>query len=383
MFLKTIATIILAPIILISEFFGLFKAEVYIAPPNKTQVVIEEGTSTEAIVTKASTTPEKNTPIKNASTTPVKKQPVVKKVETKTVEPSAVKPFIITPVKQIDFETVNTNSRKTIVNILCTTKYNDLSPISGTGVIVSGSGLILTNAHIAQYFLLKDFREKDYLKCVGRTGSPAYPKYNLELVYISPNWVANNKAILKEQDPKGTGENDFAFLRITGPIDNSQTLDYYTYIQPNTREIIEIGEPVLLVSYPAGFLGGLSVLQDLNITSAITNIQDVFTFKNDSIDVLSVGGTVVSQKGSSGGLVVDGDTSLIGIISTSSDGQTTSSRGLNAITISYINRSMQAEININLKQFLNLNHQIFAKTFADTTAKTLTKIITDELTKSN
>src|SRR5205085_2429432 len=98
------------------------------------------------------------------------------------------------------------------------------------------TGLILTNAHIGQYFLLKDFTQKNYVECVIRTGSPAYPKYHAELVYISPTWVANNKAILKSQNPKGTGENDFAFLRITSAINSSNLPEKFSYLQMNVRE---------------------------------------------------------------------------------------------------------------------------------------------------
>lgn len=370
MFIKAILTIIFSPIILMGEIFNLSKPEIYTAPQKPIDVVRE--------VPKVKTTPTKptSTPVMKSTNTP-------KVVKTATTTKPVEKPpiIVIAPETPVNFEKINMDSRKTIVNILCTTKYGDLSPISGTGVIIGADGLILTNAHIAQYFLLKDFREKNYLKCIARTGSPAYPKYNLELVYISPNWVAANKTLLKEQDPKGTGEDDFAFLRITNAVDGSKLPDYLTYIEPNTREIINKGENVLLVSYPAGFLGGLSILQDLSITSAVTNIQDVFTFKDGTIDVLAVGGTVVSQKGSSGGLVVDSNTSLIGIITTSSDGNTTSNRGLNAITISYINRTLESEISMKLKQFLELDHNNFAKTFANTTVIKLTKLISDELLK--
>ncbi|TSC70579.1 MAG: hypothetical protein CEO12_300 [Parcubacteria group bacterium Gr01-1014_46] len=364
MFLKAIASILISPIFLLSELFNLSTPEVYIAPKEPAVIVKEEPKTSSSTVAKIVT--------KTATTTKKQTKPATKNIQ----KPVAVVPPI--PLPPPDFETINTNARKTLVNIFCTTKNNDLSPISGTGVIISNDGLILTNAHIGQYFLLKDFKEKDYLKCIGRVGSPAYPKYNLELVYISPNWVKANKTLLKEQNPKGTGEDDFAFLRVTDMVDGSQ-LPIFTFIEPNINEAINVGEPVLLASYPAGFLGGLSIIKDLNVTSAITNIQDVFTFKDGEIDVISIGGTVVSQKGSSGGPVVDRNTSLIGIITTSSDGTTTSSRGLNAITLAYINRTLQSELGIKLREFLSLDHSQFAKTFANTTGTTLTKLITDEL----
>ncbi len=376
MFFKALANVLMTPLIFIGQFFG--SAHIQTPPPVQ---MARPSSITPPTTTKkpGTTTPTVKPAVKKVSTTPKATTTPVKKVASKPAETPIISPIAPEPVP--NFEQININSRKTIVNILCTTKYGGLSPISGTGVIINSDGLILTNAHIGQYFLLKDLYEKDYLKCVARTGSPAYPKYNLELVYISPNWVKENKTLLKEQNPKGTGENDFAFLKITGLIDNSASPAYYTYIQPNINENIKVGSPVLLVSYPAGFLGGLSILQDLNVTSSITNIQDVYTFKDGTIDVVSVGGTVVSQKGSSGGLVVDRNISLIGIITTSSDGNTTSSRGLNAITLPYINRSLQKEINMSLDNFISLDHSAYAENFRTNTAPELTKIITDELLK--
>jgi len=368
MFLKALISIILTPIVFV---FNLSKPEIYTAPISTTSPIVNEKSTTTKPVVK-----------KEKTTTTQKNIPKIKTVAKTELKSTTTKP-VITP-SQVenepipDFAIINTNARKTIVNIFCTTKYGELSPISGTGVIINSDGLILTNAHIAQYFLLKDFREKGYLNCVARTGSPAYPKYNLELVYISQNWVKANKGLLKDQNPKGTGEDDFAFLKITGMIDSSN-LPTLSYIEPNTNENIRVSEPVLLASYPAGFLGGISIIQDLSLTSAVTNIQDVFTFKKDTIDVISVGGTVVSQKGSSGGLVVDKNTSLIGIITTSSDGNTTSSRGLNAITLAYINRTMESEMNMNLKKFLSIDHIVFAKNFETSKRIELTKLITDEL----
>lgn len=371
MFIKTAISFIVAHILLL----GGTNTRVYVAPDNKPQLATS--TSKQTIVA--------------TSTKENKKSVVTKedlKIQVKTDKTTAKKPWasstpivIRTPEPAPDFEAINTFARQAIVNILCTTKGGELSPISGTGVIVEPNGLILTNAHIGQYFLLKDFRQKDFIQCVARTGSPAYPKYNLELVYISPTWVSENKAQLKDQNPKGTGENDFAFLRITKSVDDTNLPNKFPFLTMNLRENIQINEPVLLVSYPAGFLGGLSILQNLNVTSAITNIQDVFTFRDGTIDIISVGGTVVSQKGSSGGMVVDSKSTLIGIITTSSDGKTTSTRDLNAITIPYIARDLESELKMNLLQFLSTGPEEFAKTFASTTAPTLTKLITDELTK--
>ncbi len=356
-------------------FLGIIDKPLYIAPPlpaTTTQVTI--ATTTKPIAT--TTIVKKN----SASTTTQTKTVATKKVEVAISTPK-IETVVVKSEPVPDFEAINTFARGTIVNILCTVKGNELSPISGTGVVVSKSGLILTNAHLAQYFLLKDYAGKNSLDCVARTGSPAYPKYNLELVYISPTWVEKNKTLLKEQNPMGTGENDFAFVRITGMVDGSKLPESFTYLSMNIRENIISKEPVLLVSYPAGFLGGISVLQDLSITSAITLTDTLYTFKDGSVDLISVPGTVVSQKGSSGGAVVDKYASLLGIIVTTSSGEKTSDRDLQAITLAYINRSLQNEIGLNLEQFTNQNMSEVAKKFQEINAPNLTKLITDELNK--
>lgn len=346
-------------------------------PPTQNEAVELISVEKVSPLPSTTTTPRKITN-KVATTTP-KKKLVTKLSMTTALLPE---PLIQTPEPVPDFEVINTNVRPAIVNILCTVKNNELSPISGTGVIISSSGIVLTNAHIAQYFLLRDLYVKDYITCVLRTGSPAYPKYKVELAYISPLWVNQNKNILKEQNPQGTGESDFAFLRITGMIDGS-ALPTIPYITPNAREVISVNEPVILVSYPAGFLGGLSILKDLSVTSGITAVRDYFTFKDSTIDLISVPGTVVSQKGSSGGAVVDKNSTVIGIITTSSDGATTGERDLAAITLGYINRSLKSESGTNLFNFLTLDVETFAKNFQMNQAPELTKIITDAIKQSN
>ncbi len=302
--------------------------------------------------------------------------------EKKLVPQTPPTPTVTAPTKVVDFEQINQKTRLSVVNILCTTGAGSLSPISGTGIVISADGLIVTNAHVAQYLLLKDLYYENFIQCVARTGSPAYPKYKLELVYISPDWITQNSTSIKEQDPLGTGEHDFAFLRITENIDGTPATSV-PFVKPDWRAVIDVGENTLLVSYPAGFLGGQTIAQNLNLVSAITQIQDVFTYKENTIDLIAVGGTIVSQKGSSGGAVVDDDGELIGVISTSSDGDTTRERDLSAITSGYISRSMESNTGLNLEQFINGNIVEFAKTFQTEKAPELTKILTDILKQTN
>ncbi len=240
---------------------------------------------------------------------------------------------------------VNSDTRAALVNILCLTKSGGyLNPLSGSGVIIDSRGVVLTNAHVAQYFLLRDFPTPDNVDCVVRTGSPATAAYHAKLLYLPPAWVDANAKQINAQQAMGTGENDYGFLLLTSRADNSPL--------PATIDSILVatdapthGEQVLLAAYPAGFLEGQAILNDLYAATAVTTIGDIFTFSSDTThaDLVSAGGTIVTQAGSSGGaLVRASDGALQGIITTDTAGTTTASRDLHAITLGHIDRSLAA-----------------------------------------
>lgn len=355
----------------------------YVSKNPSLQTITETETASSENIDGVEILPENDNILENKLVVELEKETVAKTEPKNKTPKEELKVHQITiPVKTVDFEQINQKTRLAVVNILCTTGTGSLSPISGTGIIISDTGLILTNAHVAQYLLLKNFRYENFIQCIARTGSPAYPTYKLELVYISPDWIIENSKTIKDQNPLGTGEHDFAFLRITKNIDDSIATNI-PFVKPDTRAVIDIGENTVLVSYPAGFLGGQTIAQNLSLVSSITQIQDVFTYREGTIDLIGVGGTVVSQKGSSGGAVVDDDGELIGVISTSSDGNTTRDRDLRAITTGYISRTLEKNIGQNLEQFTNSDIEQFAKTFQTEKAPELTKILTDILKQTN
>ena len=120
---------------------------------------------------------------------------------------------------------VNADTRAALVNILCLTGGGGyFKPISGSGVFIDSRGIILTNAHIGQFFLLRDFPVKDNVTCTIRTGSPAQNTYTARLLYLPPVWIDANAKQITSQEAMGTGENDFALLLVTGSTDpNTQT----------------------------------------------------------------------------------------------------------------------------------------------------------------
>jgi hypothetical protein len=285
-----------------------------------------------------------------------------------------VPPIVVPPIAP-SFSSINASVRDAVVNIICTTENGGtLDPISGSGVVIDQSGVILTNAHVAEYLLLQNYLTPGYIDCVARTGSPARNTYTLELLYLSPQWIDANADTIVENDPTGTGEHDFAMFLITGRTDPSQKVTPpIPYLNPNVSDPSD-NEGVLVAAYPAGFLGGISVVKDLYSASAVTTVQKIFTFDQteNTADLISVGGTVVAQKGSSGGAVVDGNGNLIGLIVTSTEAEATDDRDLRAITLGHINRDLKKYAGISLGALLNSDLPAFAAKFNATIAPTLT-----------
>jgi hypothetical protein len=291
---------------------------------------------------------------------------------------------IIAEIPQITFSKINEATREALVNIFCTTKSGgSFKPITGSGVIIDERGIILTNAHVAQYFLLKDYLTENFIDCVIRIGSPAQPRYIAKPIFISPSWIKENANGIIQQTPKGTGEDDYALLLITGRTDSIKTIpEKFSFIPLfyDTNKIA-IGDNILLAGYPAGFLSGIAISKDLYISSAITQIMEVFTFRDGTLDLFSIGGSIVAQQGSSGGAVVNNRNELIGIIVTSSVAENTSDRDLRAITIEHINTSFTKEMMFNLQALLTGDISAKADLFNENIAPLLTQLLVDELEK--
>lgn len=287
-------------------------------------------------------------------------------------------------LSKVFFSKINEITRTALVNIFCTTKNGGyFNPTTGSGIVIDERGIILTNAHVAQYFLLKDYLTENFVDCVIRVGSPAKTLYKAKLIFISPSWIKNNASNINEDSPKGTGEDDYALLLITERTDPTKTIpDPFSFIELlYDTENIKKGDSVLLVAYPAGFLGGISVSKDLYISSSVVKIIDLFTFKEGTLDLFSIGGSVVAQKGSSGGAVVNTENKLIGIIVTSSIEDTTADRDLRAITISHINRSFTKDTGFSLQAFFEGDMLAEVNAFNTNIAPTLTQFLADELEK--
>ena len=241
--------------------------------------------------------------------------------------------------------------------------------ISGSGVFIDSRGVILTNAHVGQYFLLKDYPTPGNVDCTIRIGSPAAPRYHATLLYLPPAWVADNASQLVAQEAKGTGENDYAFLLVTGLTGPGELPTSFPNI-PMTTSAPDTNDSEFLAAYPAGFLDGITIEKSLYPTSAYATVKDLFTFgTGNDVDLVSIGGTIVSQGGSSGGAAVRAsDGKLQGIVATATAGSTTAQRDLRAITLAHIERSLIAHGQGGFVQLLSQNLTEAAARFASSVA---------------
>lgn len=222
--------------------------------------------------------------------------------------------------------------RSALVNIICYVPAGSgLHSISGSGVFIDPKGIILTNAHIAQYFLLAHRN----VSCTVRSGSPATDSYTAALVYISPVWLRANAGVLTEAMPSGTGEYDFALLAVSSSASAAPLPASFSFV-PLATTPPPSGTPVVIGSYGAQFLESNQIQSALFPTLVFGSVKRVFTFTLNTIDIVALGGSAAAQEGSSGGGVVDATGTLVGMLTTSTVKGATDARSLNAITASYI-----------------------------------------------
>jgi len=236
------------------------------------------------------------------------------------------------PVSAAALDAAASALRGALVNIICYVPAGSgLRSTSGSGTFIDPKGIILTNAHIAQYFLLADHGAS----CTIRTGSPAADSYEAALIYLSPVWLEKNASVLTQSAPSGTGEYDFAYLAVTKSVTRNALPASFPSVPLATIPPVA-GTPVVIATYGAQFLESSQVRFSLFPTVVFGSVKDVFTFARNTIDVLALGGSAAAQEGSSGGGVADSSGALVGTITTSTIEGATDTRSLSAITASYI-----------------------------------------------
>lgn len=253
---------------------------------------------------------------------------------------------------------LNALVREATVNIFCTLR-GEIDAASGSGVIIDNRGIVLTNAHVAQYFLLDTRGGEEFVQCAIRTGSPAEKSFLGELLYIPSAWIEAHAANITKNGNKekegDTGEHDYAIVRIVLP--TGEASSSLPALSPAYEgKGLAKAESVIVASYPAGFLGAQSIQKNLWQISSFTSIKELYRFATTSqglVDIFSIPGTIGAQEGSSGGALARAeDGALLGVIVTRSRGDTTDERDLFSLSIPYINADIATDLKKTLREFL-------------------------------
>ena len=233
---------------------------------------------------------------------------------------------------------------------MCSGNGSNVRGMSGSGVIISPNGVIMTVAHVAQYYLLFDYPAPGSISCTVRTGSPARATYIARPLYVSEEWIKENPATLMTFAPKGSGEGDYAFLEIVGSVSGA-TPSSFPYLPLSTNDPKK-GDTAYIAAYPAQTLSSTEIRMSLARTEAVSSVTDRFTFDTNQVDVVSLAGNTAAQTGSSGAGVAGKDSRVFGMITTSSTEGPYASRRLHAITATYIRRSFEEQTGRSLDSFL-------------------------------
>lgn len=222
--------------------------------------------------------------------------------------------------------------------------------MSGSGVIFDPKGLILTNSHIGQYYLLRDTLPAGTITCTVRSGSPAQNAYRAAPAYVSSQWVAANPRTLSTTGAKGTGEHDFAVLAITESATPLPLPSRFPYIPLTTSEPEE-GIELALGTYGAQSLSAKQIQNSLFPTLVVAKVKNRFSFGNGQIDLIALTGNAASQQGSSGGAVANANGELVGIVTTSTQAGDISTRETRAVTVAHMRSSFRLDSGENFDSY--------------------------------
>lgn len=284
-----------------------------------------------------------------------------------------------------DLDSVATSSSDfsdAIVNIYCTYKTPTFTrTTTGSGFFVTDTGVILTNAHVGMFLLLDGTKQNADIECQARTGDIATAAYTVDLLYISPAWIQENADIIREAEPRGTGERDYALLYVTDSATDTELPEQFPFVHVDTNllPLSTKGKTVTLGGYPA-----IHILTDgpeapIKKVLATSSVAKLFTFGSNYADIFYLTGSPVGEHGSSGGPVLASNGSVIGLISTKSDDSILGTGSLSAITLSYIDRTMREETTFGFTENTQGNLSYRSQLFKETVAPFLTRILEGNL----
>lgn len=268
-----------------------------------------------------------------------------------------------------------------LVNIFCTAHTGKkVRATTGSGVFIDSNGVILTNAHVAQFLLLAGTVEDTDTTCTIRQGNPAVSKYEASLLYISPTWIEQNAHQLYADKPSGTGERDFALLYVTKSLTDDMPQSFPA-LPPLVLDEAFDPTTVRVAGYPAEMLTERDAHGALIPAIATTSITRLFTFSSGSIDLVGIAPSDVGQQGSSGGPIVSDEGAVVGLIVTRGNPELEGIKSLRALTLPYIDRTLKTETGLDLTHTLSGDIPLRAQTFKDTIAPHLREFLVQHLSE--
>jgi len=271
-----------------------------------------------------------------------------------------------------------------LVNIYCQYQTEEyVRTTTGTGYFINPKGIIVTNAHVAQFLLLEGTSKVvENAECVIRAGDPAIPKYKAELLYISPLWIFENAELIDHETPRGTGERDYALLYISGSTDNTPLPTRFPSITTNTNLLARafIGETIMSGGYPAEKLIREGSDTPISPVVAESQIETLYTFGSNYADIFTITDSPVGEHGASGGPVVNPiDGTAIGIIVTKGDQSFEGEHSLRALTLSYVDRTITEETGYSLTQNMQGDPALRGNIFMSAIGPFLRALLEEEL----
>ena len=230
-----------------------------------------------------------------------------------------------------------------LVNIFCDDEAGHRY-ILGSGAIISPAGYVLTNAHLAEYFL------QERVDCVLRRGSPARTFAKAAVLYLPDQ----NLKIGETQ----IAQKDLAILKITGPSGTIPLQESFDYFEFSPDYELGAGEVLYSLGYPTEFLGAELILKGANIlftTGTVTELADV-DGNFSTAEGANLKGEISAQHGSSGGIFLESKTGKVaGLFVGLTEGKTTAERSQFIFLSSYLDEVVRQDKGMGLLEFLNTN----------------------------
>lgn len=270
-----------------------------------------------------------------------------------------------------------------LVNIFCQYKTDEyIRTTTGTGFFINKKGVLLTNAHVAQFLLLEHVDDSVIdAECVVRTGNPAEPKYAAELLFISPTWILNNAKLIMDEAPRGTGESDYALLYVHKALGTDALPDTFPTLHTYTDFLSKslTGASVFSAGYPAEKLFREGARAKLTPVVATTTIGELYTFGSNYADIFEISGSSVGEQGSSGGPIVHTEKGALGLIVTKGSDAGGLEKSLRALSLSYIDRTITEETGFTLMQNTQGNLEYRAEVFKKALIPYLSTLLKTEI----